>query len=800
MARIGPTIALTSLTIVASELILTRIFSVVPWSHFAFFAISVALFGLGVAALAVHFFQHRLPEAHTDRHLALGAMGQALALVVVDFALSRFSPDWFGGVFTELTFKLVLLFLLAALPFLAAGFVVALGMSRAAKTAHSLYAWDLLGAGLGCALTVPLLSLFGGPKALVAVAALALGSALIACKGRGVRGAALVGWLILGALWLTGAETKLFQVRVAKGIDLAQVEPELTRWNAFSMVSVLPSTGFRGWGLSPLYNGPIPDQKTLVIDMNAATTLTKFSGDFTAVRNVAFDLSAFVYRVRPDAPRVCVIGAGGGKDVLAALMSGAGHVTAVEVNPLIVNDVMRGSYREFTGDLYGRPDVTAVAADGRAFVRRAGPGSWNVVHLSMVDTSAASAAGAYALTENGLYTQEAFEDFFSALTDDGLLSVSSVSLPELAVGPRLATVARAALLHRGADPAASLAVVQTPWLGRPNAIMTTLIAAPRGLPPALSARVVQQAKALGFYVVYVPGGGMPAVSGEQRTIDRVATAKDDAALGKELAALPLDVSATTDDHPFFFYQNRLSDLPHALTAKGPAHLFGNGLVILAKVALVALVMVLLFLVLPVVLRARARADDAPGAGYDLGYVACLGIGFMFVEIALLYRLSVYLGEPTATLSVVLFSLLVLGGIGSRVLAGPTTAAPRRLRFVLGGVVLLVLLAAFGLPSVLEAGRAFSATGRAALAVLLIAPVGFLLGAPLPTALVSVASRAPHRIPWLWSVNGATSVLGSILATLTALHGGLRLTLVVGAVAYAAAALLSLRVVTRQERA
>ena len=107
MARIGPTIALTSLTIVASELILTRIFSVVLWYHFAFFAISVALFGLGVAALAVHFFQHRLPEAHTDRHLALGAMGQALALVVVDFALSRFSPDWFGGVFTELTFKLV---------------------------------------------------------------------------------------------------------------------------------------------------------------------------------------------------------------------------------------------------------------------------------------------------------------------------------------------------------------------------------------------------------------------------------------------------------------------------------------------------------------------------------------------------------------------------------------------------------------------------------------------------------------------------------------------------------------------
>ncbi len=515
------------------------------------------------------------------------------------------------------------------------------------------------------------------------------------------------------------------------------------------------------------------------------------------VANVASDLSAFAYRVKPSASRVCIIGAGGGKDVLAALMSGAGHVDAVEVNPLIVDDVMLGRYRAFTGNLYGRSDVTAVVSDGRAFVRRAGRGSYDIVHLSMVDTSAASTAGAYALTENGLYTKEAFVDFFSALGPGGLLSVSSVSLPELAVGIRLSTVARAALEALGADPAACIAAVQTPWSNGPDAVMTTLLAAPGGMPPELVKRIVRESAELGFSLAYAPGGVALPVTAEQRVIARVATAQDDSTLSHELSQLPLDVSATTDDRPFFFYQNRLSDLPRALSAKQPAHMFGNGLVILAKVALVATVLVLLFLVLPVVLRKKG-APKSPRPAWALGYVACLGFGFMFVEIALLYRLSVYLGDPTATLSVVLFVLLVLGGAGSRVLARPGPGAARRLRWILVGIVALVALAGFGLGGVLELGRALSGPGRSALAASLIAPVGLLLGAPLPSALVRIASHAPERIPWIWSVNGATSVLGSILATLTALHGGLRLTLLLGAVAYAAALALSLRVVPSSE--
>src|SRR5690606_12833946 len=150
---------------------------------------------------------------------------------------------------------------------------------------------------------------------------------------------------------------------------------------------------------------------------------------------------------KPDTSAACVIGAGGGKDVIASLASGTQEVTAVEVNPIIVNQVMRGRYREYVGDLYGRADVTAVVEDGRSFVRRTEK-KFDIVHLSMVDTSAASAAGAYALTENALYTQEAFEDFIQALKPGGVLSVSSVSLPDLWVGARLASIARAALQNQ----------------------------------------------------------------------------------------------------------------------------------------------------------------------------------------------------------------------------------------------------------------------------------------------------------------------------------------------------------------
>jgi spermidine synthase len=803
-ARTGVGIALLSVALMLAEIVLTRIFSVILWYHFAFFAISVALFGLGAAALAVHLLESRLAVEHTGRWLSLSALMLALTLVGVDLALVNVAPNWFGtgpsSAFTQITGKLVLLFLIASAPFLAGGFALALAFTRYSSHLSRLYFWDLVGAGLACLLVVPLLSLVGGPVGLLAAALLGAAAAIAfapALRNKlGVAALAVaVATLLLG---VTSPLSGWLDVKLAKGIPLDKVKPEYNRWNSFSMVTVLPHLGFAGWSASSLQAGrPVAEQKTLLIDLNAMTTLTRFSGDFRAVSYASLDLTAFVYQVKREAPRVCVIGAGGGKDVLAALASGAKEVIALEINPLIVNDLVRGKYREFTGGLYDRPDVRAVVDDGRSFVRRSRR-QYDIVQLSMVDTSAATAAGAYALTENSLYTADSFRDFLAHLGPGGMLSVASVSLSDLAVGARLVAIARAALnLHRTSIEK-SLIVLRAPWLGSKEATLYDVLVKPDGFDAAEADRAVDAADKLGFLTVYVPGRRSSADALEDRWIAEIIAAKDEAALVSTMSAWPLDVSATTDNRPFFFYQNRLSDFGRALTGSGPTHLFGNGLVIVSKVLLIALVLVVLFAILPLFLGRSVIASGLGSPGWDLGYACCLGLGFMFVEIPLIQRFALELGDPTATLSVVLFVLLVSGGIGSRLFAKTDERSARRLRVALIGVVLLALGFALVSDVVLALARPLNRLGRTAVAGLLLVPLGLALGVALPAGFAAVARRADARIPWLWSINSATSVLGSIAATLLALHAGISATLVAGAGFYALALLLSFRVMATDE--
>ncbi len=802
--NIGLAVGLLSASLLSTEIILTRVFSVIVWYHFAFFAISVALFGTGVAAVLVHLRQHALAAERTVELLCKWGLLLAASVMVVDLVLINATPDWFGDVgnkpFTDITFKLLGLFGLAALPFFFGGLSLSLAMTRFSSQVHHLYFWDLLGAGAGCLLVIVFLSWLGGPLALLACTVLASASALVFVRetqGAVRRKITALAYACIGAALLLGALNPLFrwlEVHVAKGVNLDAARPEYNRWNSFSMVTVLPDIGFRGWGLSPTYQGPFPVQKTLVIDMNAMTPLTRFDGSLGSVGHALYDLSALVYRVKPDPERVCVIGAGGGRDVLAALAAGAKRVTGVEINPLIVNDVMKRRYRKFTGNLYHRSDVSIHVEDGRSFVRRAGE-RFDVVLLSMVDTSAATSAGAYALTENGLYTSDAFRDFLGKLRPGGVLSVSTVSLPGLQVGARLAAISRAALGSLGREVSGAVVVAQTDWLQAGLGVLHDFLIKPDGFSRSEVEALDTSIKKMKFRPAYLPVGRGDTTSTENEWIHRILTDPNDARLAATMQRWPLDVSAVDDDRPFFFYQNRLRDLGPALFGGSGPHLFGNGLSILAKVALVALVMVALFLLAPMVLLRRQLREGGGAAIWDLAYVACLGLGFMFIEIALIQRFMLYIGDPTYTLSAVLFVLLTCGGLGSRWFGRlAQERSPRRLLLpVFGGIALYALLAAPGIELLSGATLCYPPPLRALLAGLAIAPAGLLLGIPFPAGLSAVSRRANTRIPWLWSINSATSVLGSVLATMTSLHAGIPGSLAAGALIYACAAALWLGV-------
>jgi len=670
---------------------------------------------------------------------------------------------------------------------------LSLAFMRYGAAIHRLYAWDLCGAGLACLLVVPLLDRLGGPTALVATAAIAASAAIafatlddVARKRRVVKNACLAGGVL--ALGMACSASGLLEVRLAKGLDLGRQAPEVERWNSFSLVNVFARWPFRGWGLSPTYRGPVAKQKGLVIDLNAFTPINEFDGDFAAVAYAQHDLSALAFRLRQAPLReVCIVGAGGGKDVLAALAAGAKHVVGVEVNPSIV-ELMHGPYREFTGGLYDRPDVEIHVEDGRSFLR-ASQRAFDVILISMVDTSAATAAGAFALAENGLYTTDAFDDFLSRLAPDGLLTISSVSLDGLAVGARLASLSRAALRARGADPATSVAVVETPWLGARAATMYNFVLKPSGFSKPELDRLRETTSQLGFRITYAPDAPTQRKR-EALAIDRVLRATDDAKLAREIAGWPYDVSPVSDDRPFFFYQNRMRDAGAALLSMATTQMFGNGLIILIKVFVAALTMLVLLIGLPLLRARRSGSPARPGSrartAVDLGYVACVGLGFMFIEIALIQRSLSYLGQPTYTLTAVLFVLLLGGGLGSRLASAASPAIVGRALIALIGYAVLI---GFAFGPIADATARFDMLGRALTVAALFLPLGMLLGVPLPSALARIHARDAERIPWLWGINSAASVLGSISATMVSMSFGITASLLAGVACYAAARLL-----------
>ncbi|MCP4604001.1 MAG: hypothetical protein GY847_26350 [Proteobacteria bacterium] len=810
--HVGIGITLVSGSLLMTEIVLTRLFSVTIGFHFAFLAISVALFGIGAAALVLHLIQHRLTEERTDALLTLGSVLLGATIVASNLILTLVTPNWVekSGVFVVQSVSTIYLlfftFCAAAAPFFVGGFVISLAITRYASRIHSLYFFDLLGASVGCLLIIPALNLFGAPVAFVLVAAVAASGGLAFSSKNVQHKSPILGWIsaiaicffvIMAAL---NPSIGLFEIRRAKGRNLDKLPVEFNQWNSFSMVTVIGENPFSnrrfpGWGLSRRFKGTFPTQKTLLIDMGAMTPLTEFNGDLSSLNHVLHDLSAFAYHIRPDKTKeVCVLGAGGGRDVLSALAAGASHVTAVEINPLIVEEVVRGKFRKFTGGLYHRPDVTAMVDDGRRFIRST-PKKFDLIQISMIDTSAATAAGAYALTESNMYTVEAFDDYFERLKPGGLLTVSAVSAPILDSCARIGTMAWRALRNIGADPLKNVAILSTPWLSRKNHTMRNMIIKKEPFTEGELKVIRETATPLAFKKTYLPDDEPDP----KNWVEIILGAESEDDLADRIADWHLDVSPTTDDRPFFFYQNHLKDAWAILGLEDPMQESGviaTGLSVLLKVALIATAMVILFLVLPFIFARKQLRAGKGSVIWDLIYVACLGLGFMYVEISLIQKFTLYLGFPTATLAVVLLVLLGAGAAGSY-LFGRVRPELRRKRLALAIALLVAFLVVVwqgGLAAaLLNYTSGWDIAGRALITAVLLAPAGLLLGMPLPAGLFSVSQRANSRIPWLWAINSTTSVLGSVSATVFSMHTTISATLWVGTILYFFAFLVSMKV-------
>ncbi len=779
---------IVSLSLLVFELLLTRIFSVSLWYHFAFFAISIALFGLGAGGIFVQAFPQKFPEKTISDQLALSCLALGLTMLFPAFLLLR--VDFPARLFLNLsghTFVfLSIIFLFASLPFFFGGVMTSLLFKHFPDSIGKLYCADLVGASTGCLLTFILLELFGGPTAILLNATLAsLGGLFFLKMDRAVNPSkslfvsCVLAPCILAAFVGYHGATSAFDLKFAKGFDRSK--DEFSKWNSISRVAVFDcaikasakALAIYVWGVSQNFDGPFPEIKCIDIDAQAGTFLTRFQGDWESVAYTQYDPPSLVHRLR-EHPETLIIGAGGGKDVLAALSLGAKHVTAVELNPIIVNDIMLRRYKEFSGSLYQHPKVTAVAAEGRSYLHGRKE-RYDVIQLAFVDTSAATSGGAYILAENNLYTVEAFVEYLFHLKPDGIFSVSWVDVPGLFGGTRLVSLGLAALERSGVKEIDQHMIVLS-HAPQPVWFIRTVLLKRSPFTEAEEKKVAALCQALGFKITY-----SPHYPGKTFISKLILTPHRD----ELYRSLPVDISPTTDDRPFFFYQDRFSQLLNSLRQKKlPGLTYGVGLQLLSRTLLVTFLLVILFFIGPLILlRPTAQGvqgPDMPRSLPFLVYFSCLGFGFICLEIGLLQKFLLFLGHPFYTLSTTLLAILLFAGLGSlatqRFLVNPTRFY---IKWAIALLALTVSVYIWGLPQIFTRFIGCPTWVKVGLTLLLLMPVGLLLGMPLPLGIKTIQGRASGIIPWVWGLNGGTSVLGSVVAMILAMNFGYNITLLTG---------------------
>jgi uncharacterized membrane protein len=755
-------VALTTLATLLLELSLTRIFSVVFFYHFAFLAISIALFGLGaggVFSYVVAGWRHHL----FIRLGWLSALNSLLVIVVLVLVLAGRLNNW----------GLVLIYGVAALPFFVAGTILSLAISETIQHVDRVYFFDLMGAAGGCLVLVPLLNHLGGPGTVIAVAVLFAAAGAVWQNMAGSRwGRAGCLALTLGLVGFLAYNTAyhLVDVKYAKSHRLEN--ESFVKWNSFSRVALRPMK---------------PSGGDIIIDADADTWIASFDFEnLTALDRQRLLMAGpgLPYVLRPGA-KTLVIGPGGGYDVARCLASGSKDVTGVEINPIIATTIMREKFPELSQRIYFRPEVHIVVEDGRSFVRRS-PEKYQVLQATLVDTWASTAAGAFALAENNLYTVEAFRDYLGHLTDDGLVAFTRWTFDPPRESLRLVSLGMEALAQMGE---------RDPWrhviVGRQGETDTVLISR-EPFPDADLSRARAALAGPMMQAVYVPGDVGHGRGSEFAELLRSPNPLD---FERRYA---FDITPVTDNRPFFFYTVQPRDMWWFLTAAARAPIdykVNQAVPTLFGLMGISVVATLVILLLPPMVLGT-RLPRQKGLLTFLLYFLFIGAGYILIEVALIQRFVLFLGHPTYALTVVIFSMLVSSGLGSYFSRRTLKGIQARWVKALGAIAILVALLGILAWSVVPMAVGLPLWLKIALTVLMISPVGFLMGMPFPTGLTRLEEWHKPSVRWAWSLNAASSVLGSVGALLCAIYLGLLQTLLMGSVLYLAALAIVLRVGSR----
>ncbi len=790
---------LTALSTTALEVLLPRIWSVSMWYHFAFVAVSIAMFGITAGALIV--FYRPVFFARERAPFALALFCLLFSVSTVFSFLTQLSIPFFPDRSIVGIYSLALICAVVTIPFIFAGIVIAIALTKFPQWTSKIYAFDLFGAALGCLSLQFLLRLTDGPTAVIVAALVAATAAFLFSLISGSSRLQKMSSILAVSLLLFALGNSFLvrnQISVLRPIWVnGQFEepPLYVKWSTISRVAVIgdPDSDVTPFAFAPGKGFPTEAKARELmfwIDSVSTSIISRFSGKLADVNYLKFDITSLAHYLRQNA-RVLVIGVGGGRDVLTALVFGQKSVTGVELNRDTLNALTK-TFGDFSGHLDRDPRVELINDEARSYLARQNT-QYDIIQMSAICPSNALAHGAYALTENSLYTLEGWKSIIEHLTPTGIIACTYYSPKVQAETYRYTALSRVALTELGVrQPRSCMMIVRPKHIEVYENTCATLLLGRQPFSKADVERLKEVADKLDYEVELSPN------SATDPKLADIADGKNLENVDRQLATR---IDPPTDDSPFFFYLIKPLRAFAMHSPDGRRELHTTAEVVLFDSSVLVVLITLLTIAVPFLIVSGAagnRDSYRQGLPY-LCFFSLIGLGFMFVEVSQLQRLIIFLGHPSYSLSAVLFTLLVSAGIGSYLTNVIPVEVPQALKrqpawhsernaAILGIVVLLFLMLAYGLvtPQILVHSAALATSKRVLIAIAILFPLGLFMGTAMPLGLRLASNRHAALMPWFWAVNGATSVLASVLAVVIAIAFSISVAYWLGAVCYLAA--------------
>jgi spermidine synthase len=717
---------LISLSLFMFEITLTRLFSAIMFYHFVFLAISLAILSLGLGGIAVYRIRNLdLKQFGFTKENILKQSSLLFALTSILVIVIIYKTPYF-----QLAFFVYLF--ISSLPFILGGMFLSEAFYQYSRQSLFLYFADLVGSGLGSILIINLLDNYSIITTVIFIALIALLAHLLMGKDKASLLKILATSLLIIALSIFGQSldnmaadfTAYFGNAKAMGLLKGNPRSIFTTWNSFARTDVIETDDRK--------------EKIVLVDGSTASKMIPFDGDLKKIAFLKKEIGYLPFKLGSNS-KVLLIGPGGGMDLLLARLAGIQDITAVEINKGTIEAAKK--FADFNGNIYFLPGTKTLVQDGRSFISNDN-NTYDVIYLSMVMTQAAETLG-YALSENYIYTLEAFTEYLNHLKPNGKLALVLHGESDLkkAVSTALKTLEKRGLTRDEAVRSIAYLSSYNDNEGHHSKIYYPLLIIKDKPFSEKEAKELQELAAL-----------------NQQEILHLPFIQSDTSLTKK--DTNINKWVVTDNSPFF-YNSQGKSIPLTIwIVFGTVYLVGRR-------------------ALKPHYQLLTSTENKPLYYYFI----LLGLGFMLIEIPLIQKFVLFIGHPTLTFSVVIATLLTSGGIGS-LLAGLTkNVSPS---FTAGFITLYSLVISTLLPKIFAFWQGDPIQTKIVITILVLLPLGLALGIPFPSGMLILKEKESSKqlIPLMWGVNGWTSVLGSIMALMIAMVLGYNWALITGALIYA----------------